>query len=104
MLALLMIRYCNMQGKHKNDEHQLWRLKVSIIILHRLISRQTVVQPTLIHPHYIFLQIQIKSQADGCLTNKHHSDRCLEVEGVSQGASLGMHEANGQHSQQWTWT
>jgi len=62
-------RYCNMQGKHENDDHQLWRLK-----------------------------------ADGCLTNKHHSDRCLEVEGVHEGASLGLHEANGQHSQQWTWT
>jgi len=62
-------RYCNMQGKHKDDEHQLWRLK-----------------------------------ADGCLTNKHHSDRCLEIEGVHEGASLGMHLANGQHSQQWTYT
>ena len=29
MLVLMMLRYCNMQGKHKNDEHQLWRLKVS---------------------------------------------------------------------------
>ena len=23
-----LFRYCNMQGKHENDDHQLWRLKV----------------------------------------------------------------------------
>ena len=42
MLALLMVRYCNMQGKHKNDEHQLWRLKVSITILHLAIFIATL--------------------------------------------------------------
>jgi len=63
------LRSCNMQGKHRNDAHQLWRLK-----------------------------------ADGCLTNKQHSDWCLELEGAFAGASLWMHEANGRPSQQWTWT
>ena len=64
-----LFRYCNMQGKHENDDHQLWRLKVDnslrvvsgfqtvshmcrgqpdpiLHIVCKLFHRQTVVWPT----------------------------------------------------------
>ena len=61
---ILPSRYTYLQSPSK-DPHKLWRLKVLSSFL-----------PT---KHL---------QADGCLTNQHHDDRCLELEGNKEAGPI----------------